>query len=250
MRDIVSQVQTLKKSGQPGRFAGIIYEEILSAAQALDIKHNTLLWVLLFGDLLLITIYVLHRIDFYFLHTLIPFLEYPRHSLTMEWGNSEVYQYCKELGSAALLSAIAVKRRQQGFFVWSLLFFYLFLDDSMQLHETLGAVVTDFWALHPLPGIEGDGLGQATISAVVGAIFISGLVAAYWRGSKSFRSYCVQMAIVISALAFCGIALDMIDIEKQSIWVKGIVTIFEDGGEMIVMSFALALVVAWYREKG
>ncbi len=228
-----------------GQLWSTIWREFERALLHLDPLHNRLLWLLLLGDGILIGLYILHRIDFYFVHSASLFLKDARLSIVTEWGFGEIFQYCKELACVVLLVGMGIRRRQWGAFVWALLFFYLFLDDSIYIHEKLGALVTNTHILPSIAGIAADGLGQALISAAVGIPFVFALVLAHFKGDDDFRSFSWQMGFMLAALAFCGVAIDMLNLHNQSLTVRGMTTIFEDGGEMIVLSIAVAVANGW-----
>jgi hypothetical protein len=60
-----------------------------------------------------------------------------------ERGYSEIFQYIKEYWIALLLGALAVRQRSVLYLGWSLLFFYLLLDDSLTIPGNISEIATE-----------------------------------------------------------------------------------------------------------
>jgi hypothetical protein len=67
-----------------------------------------------------------------------------------------------------LLGFLATKRRSALYFSWFLLFFYFLLDDSLQIHERLGRLISiqlEFSGFFNLRSVD---FGELLISGTMG----------------------------------------------------------------------------------
>ena len=129
-----------------------------------------------------------------------------------------------------------------GFSAWSFLFLYLLIDDAFQVHELFGEYVAASLAISPALGLRVEDFGELIVSASA-AVFLLGLIAAaYWRGSRAFRQASNHLFLLLLALAFFGVFVDMLHVAINMGWkINFVLGAVEDGGEMIIMT-----VIAWY----
>lgn len=109
----------------------------------LDVKKRSslLLYLFIATDIVFIIVHIIHKSN------QVPSLAYAYYSIEEDKGYAELFQYIKEYWIALLLSFLAVQKRSYLYLCWSLLFFYVLLDDSVQIHEKLGIVVSSQLAL-------------------------------------------------------------------------------------------------------
>lgn len=178
-------------------------------------------------------------------HAFTPYFADPSYSLSRDRGFAEIFQYVQEYWIVGLFLLLAV-RNGWGYGVWMLLFGYLLVDDSVRLHEQIGYALEGYFANLAFAGLRGRDFGELLVLGVVGGIFLLLIAFAYWRGSPMFRKVCRRLFLLLVALAFAGVALDMVHIvvgkstgERSALY--EVMTILEDGGEMVIMS-----VICWY----
>lgn len=160
----------------------------------------------------------------------------PAFSIEQDHGYAEIFQYLKEYWIVLLVCFIAVQTRSFLYLIWSLLFFYLLLDDFFLIHEKLGEFLGQELALSNWLNLRARDFGELAVSATVGLFFLICLAAAYRFGDRLFRQISKCLIVMLFALAAFGIVVDMIHIVFESSAIDPIFTIVEDGGEMIVMS--------------
>ena len=109
----------------------------------LDIKNRSslLLYLFLATDLIFIIVHIIYKSN------QVPSLAYAYYSIEEDKGYAELFQYIKEYWIALLLGFLAVQKRSFVYLGWSLLFFYILLDDSVQIHEKLGIIISSQLAL-------------------------------------------------------------------------------------------------------
>lgn len=160
-------------------------------------------------------------------------------------GYAEVYQFIKEYWIVLMLLFIAIKRSHVIYFAWSLLFGYLLIDDSVELHETLGRFLVNYFGFHPAFGLPAQVFGELTVCIFFGTLLFLFIGVAYFLSDSKAKEISKHLFILIVFLLFFGVVVDTIHSfisQKESIW--GEVTIWgviEDGGEMLIMS-----IIVWY----
>ncbi|MGH1490162.1 MAG: hypothetical protein ACRBK7_12340 [Acidimicrobiales bacterium] len=154
--------------------------------------------------------------------------------ISRDRGFPELFQYAKEAAIIVLLLTLGRRWPSAVYAAWALAFTYLLLDDSVEIHETLGEALAERIALGTTLGIEARDLGQVLVSGAVGAVLLVLITAATLRDHTQARRLTFALAPIVVALAFFGVVTDVID----AIDFFGIT---EDGGEMVTMSAAVAV---------
>jgi hypothetical protein len=162
----------------------------------------------------------------------------PKFSLGAERGYAEVYQYVKFFWIAVILSWFAVEKREGLYVVGALLFFYLLLDDSLEIHETVGASIVDVLDIQPALGLRGQDYGELAVSALAGTLFLLSGWVAYRHSGSLARRIGVCLLVGVFTLAIFGIGADMAHqfLGSRFSWTETPLVVLEDGGELIVAS--------------
>jgi hypothetical protein len=191
-----------------------------------------LLYLLLATDVIFILLHlILHQTDF---------LGNSSFSLEKDRGYPEFFQYLKEYWIAILFILLTIRMRSLFYLSWSLLFLYLLLDDSCQIHEKGGKYISELLEISPFLNLRAVDFGELIVSTLAGLTFFTLIAISYRFGDSSFRNLSKSLIVMIVALALTGIVVDMIHIAVPSSWEFLFGTI-EDGGEHIVMS-----VIVWF----
>jgi hypothetical protein len=183
-------------------------------------------------------------IAFHSLAVLTPSFNNPLMSLEQDHGYPEVYQYIKWLWIILLLIFASVKRRSMYFSAWVFVYIYLLLDDSLEIHERVGALFEGSLSLVPPLGLRLQDIGELAVTGTAGLILLFFISLAYWHGPQTFKKMSIDMLLMIFALAFFGVFVDMLHVitymADQISWkVSAVLAVIEDGGEMIVASLIL-----------
>ncbi|MEA5622619.1 hypothetical protein [Nostoc sp. UHCC 0251] len=163
-------------------------------------------------------------------------------SLGQDRGYSEIFQYLKEYWSALLLGFLALKNRSFLYLTWSVMFFYLLLDDAMQIHERLGNLISNEFSFVPMFYLRAIDFGELAVSAIVGLLFLIAITITYGLGDRFAREVSRYLTILLFALAFFGIIVDMIHLVFSTSLLEPLLNIVEDGGELMVMSLIICFV--------
>ncbi|HEY9612791.1 hypothetical protein [Allocoleopsis sp.] len=201
----------------------------------LDIKDSSsrLLYLFLATDLVFIILHLLY------LNT--DFVSNKYFSIQEDRGYAEIFQYIKEYWIFLLLGILAIKQRSLLYLGWSLLFFYVLLDDFFAIHENLGEIASERLRLLPVFNLRAVDFGEVIVSACVGLFFLFFLAIAYRFGSRISRETSKYLIIMLFALAALGIAVDLLHSMLRFSSMEPLLVLVEDGGEMLVMS-----VIAWF----
>jgi hypothetical protein len=196
-------------------------------------ERYKLLILLLLADIVFI---ILHIIYVY-----TPYLPSVGFSLTFSGSYSEFFQYTKEFWIMVLFLILAVQHRKVMYAVLSLLFLYLLFDDSFEFHENFGATVAEFFNFQPAFGLRAVDFGELAVSAIFGGLLFIALLIAYLLSDAVARRVARYTIILVIALVFFGVFLDMVEVLIESREISLVLRIIEEGGEMLVMS-----VITWF----
>jgi hypothetical protein len=196
----------------------------------LEKESTKFLFLLLIADLAFI---LLHGV--YMVH----FVSNPLFSIEKDLGYAEVYQYIKEFWIVVLLFITAIKRSHIIYFAWSLLFMYLLLDDSLQIHENFGRYLVNYFDFHAMFYLRAQDFGELSVSMLFGFLLFTFIGISYLFSDHIAKQISKHLFILVMSVAFFGVLVDMLHIAIP--WGKSIWGLIEDGGEMLIMS-----IIVWY----
>lgn len=200
----------------------------------LSVTGVSLLAWLLAGDFVVLALHLAFKTT--------TWLDSPLFNIEVEGGYGENYQHIKYAIIVTALLWLAIGQRCLQFVSWAIIYTYMLCDDRYQIHETVGKYLATQMDFGPHFMLRAQDLGELTVSVVAGFFLAVLLGWAYLRGSAEFRILSKNLLLFAAALAFCGVAVDMLHSMIRDIHIlKGIVAIIEDGGELIVVS-----TTAWY----
>ena len=170
----------------------------------------------------------------------------PAFSLETDRGFSEIFQYVKEYWIAIVLGILAVKTGLFLYGTWSLLFFYLLFDDAAEIHERLGYIITNQFAIPGMFNLRGQDFGELAVTGIVALFFLLLISVTYQFSDYSSQKISKKLILMMFALAFCGIILDLVHIAFNSQMLDPLFMLLEDGGELVVMSFITCYVLSLF----
>jgi hypothetical protein len=200
----------------------------------LGTRARKLLWILAVGFLLdlafiqLDRMYLQGRLD-------------ERFSLDNEAGYAETYQNSKELVLAVLAGAYLLRRKDRLYLCWFAILTYIFLDDTFQLHETLGEWISAHTAIPAAFGLRSVDFGELIVSGSAGLASCVSLLTSWRRSAADARRLSWILLFLLLSLAFFGVFLDMLHVLTRGA-TQYRLGITEDGGEMLVITVLLWVV--------
>lgn len=189
---------------------------------------------------------VLIGIDFVFmgLHAMksLGFITDPNLSVTQNWGYAESFQYLKALSLAGAFVWLGARYAKPLFYCWAAVFFYILIDDSLEIHEFLGYHLGEFITNNFEIGVGGTS-GEILVFGAFGLFIFVPLFFFYIRSKeRDMKIMSQDLFMLFVAMLFFGIGVDVLhDFAMTGTVMNGLLGLIEDGGEMLVMS-----VTVWY----
>ncbi len=196
------------------------------------------LFLLLFTDLAFISLHTIEFVNSSWSNSLF--------SLEKDQGFPEIFQYLKWFWIIILTVFICITRKSLHFITWGIFFVYLLVDDALGVHEKVGKLVSEKFITATPFGVRPQDLGELAISGIAGGILLLLISWAYLRGPEMFRKFTRDLLVLVVALVFFGVFMDLIHVitfySDSLHWkISVVLAVIEDGGEMIVASLIL-----WY----
>jgi hypothetical protein len=156
--------------------------------------------------------------------------------LGRDWGYAETFQYVKELGIVVVFFLFFLRHPHLLSLSWQVLFLYLLLDDSLQIHERVGGAI----ARHVHTRWE---YTDHVASAFFGALILSLLSLGYYSAPRGLRRVSWPLFGLFITLVLFGVVLDTTHqvLGRSAPILFWIGYVVEEAGEMVTIS-----VIAWY----
>ena len=170
-----------------------------------------------------------------------------------DYGFAEKFQYLKFIGIAIISFILAVKSRSSNFLFFMFIPIYLYLDDSRLLHERFGTkIVSFFYKGSPLDTLIKDFRYQ-DIGEIVYILFISIILLIIflicYKLSDLFERYFLKNILkLLIIFGFFALFIDSIHQLSRG-YLYNLLTVIEDGGEMISISLIIANFFKYLNEK-
>jgi len=161
--------------------------------------------------------------------------------LDMDFGYAEIFQYIKFIGISIMLLLTLIKRKKIIYIVWCFFFLVLFLDDAFSFHESLGFKFARNLNLHPTWGLQAQDIGELAVSAILGFLFLFPIIYSQFFTDKNSQFINMNYILLFAVLIFFGVGIDMLHSLLEGFPAVGLITIVEDGGEMLAVSL-----IFWY----
>ncbi|MEQ1523945.1 MAG: hypothetical protein ABL936_22005 [Aestuariivirga sp.] len=193
---------------------------------------------------LILILLVVTDLIFIALHTLRWWFNAPNLALSIEieGGYGEVFQYTKYLWAAILTGWFAAKNRAWRFASWSIVFLYFLADDSLAIHESLGALVAARVNFELPLGLEPVDFGDLTTLVSAAAALAILVFAAQLGAGRNVKRAFMEFAALAVILGFFSVAVDLLHgLLKADPLLDFMLGTLEDGGEMIAASL-----LVWY----
>lgn len=170
--------------------------------------------------------------------------------LGTDQGYSEIFGYFKALAVATLLLLLLLYARRIGqpiFLAWSIAFYIIVADDALLLHERLGGLFADTWQLLPRYGLRAQDMGGLVTWSLIWTPMVVVLFVAHRRSDKLAQQRSLLLALILGVLAFFAVIVVMFHVvaAESSAIAGALLTIIEDGGELVTLTGALLVVIQW-----
>ncbi|QCZ92055.1 hypothetical protein [Salinimonas iocasae] len=196
-------------------------------------------WRLGFPVTVIIVLMALSDVGFMVIHLAfkLDLVSHPHFSMTRDRGYAEVFQYLKIFWIICLLAILFMRYKAAVLLAWIFIFGYMLLDDSLQIHETVGRYLVANFDIQPALRLRAQDFGELLVTAIAGAFLFSFLAVAYLNAANYAKQVTHRLIALVAAIAFFGIVIDMVHIMIP--WGYTFFAMVEDGGEMLIMSLTL-----------
>lgn len=196
-------------------------------------------WRFSFPITVVIALMALSDVGFMLVHLAfkLDFVSHPHFSMTRDRGYAEVFQYLKIFWIICLLALLFTRYKASVMLAWIFIFGYMLLDDSLQIHETVGRYLVANLDIQPAFRLRAQDFGELLVTAIAGTFLFSFLAVTYFKARPYARQVTHRLLALVAAIAFFGIVIDMIHMMVP--WGNTFFAMLEDGGEMLIMSLTL-----------
>ncbi len=192
--------------------------------------RGRVLRVLLAFDFLFIFLHIISGYFRYKKNIYFNDIELASFSLSKDGGYSEIFQYFKELSISGMLFCIYLKKQINLFGVLALFFLYIFLDDSLRIHESFGRLFSQNFGNIPWAQIDLKYIGELLTFIFVGILFS---VLIFLNKKDELSGFFVKfnvLAKLIGLLIFFGVGIDLIhSLVLSGYFLNAVFVILEDG---------------------
>ncbi len=192
--------------------------------------------------LLLITDSAFWVIHFLLVYT--PFISNWMFGLGTDRGYAEFFQYIKFFWISILLFYLGLVEGRL-YFIWSLFFGVLLMDDSLSIHEKVGELLAERFNWSGWMFLRAVDFGEIAYALFMAGILLGVMLLALKQGSIEFRRFSQRTFGLLLILAFFAVVVDMIHVIAGNLpppfgdRISNLLLMVEDGGEMMVVSFIL-----------
>lgn len=162
----------------------------------------------------------------------------------------ESFNYLKWAILVCALGWMSLRDRWLIALLWALVFLIVLLDDSLQIHESFGLMITDHLSLVDEGGaLDPADVGELLYAAIMGGLVATILAAAVLRADATSRRLTQVLTLVLVAFGFFSVVVDAvhrvaINAYPQLGFMQDLFAMIEESGEMFVASTAAALILA------
>jgi hypothetical protein len=190
----------------------------------------SLLYLFILGDMAFILVHALHVWS--------PWFAAYSFSIDADGGLAEMYQYLKLFWLAACFGVVFLQTRRWAFVGWALFFGFLMFDDMLQFHERAGEVLGPKLGIPPAYGMRTEDYGEIACALVLGVCAVGLVITTFRRGGRMARKVSADLLCLLGALALFAVFFDTLHTitHFRVPALAPVLTLIEDGGEMIVVS--------------
>lgn len=168
------------------------------------------------------------------------------HSIAEWWG------YTMVAVAISLLLTAYNRVRIALYLAFAVTIFVVLLDDSLELHEHVGTLVSQ--ASQRFGGNLDQDRGELVAWGLIGASLVPWIVFGAWKTPQAKWHLGYGLALLVAALGFFAVGVDFLqhpfcDAAAGLPYCRQAMDLFEDGGEMMVQTLILAHAAAIFRRS-
>lgn len=156
-------------------------------------------------------------------------------------GYAEIFQYLQFLTVSIVTLILYNKRRKYIYVIWSLFFITLLADDAFRIHEVVGELFAETFNVNAAFGLRAVDFGELAVAGALGLFFAVPILLSLFKGGNREKFITMHFILLVSVLLFFGIVVDMLHSFLNHLPGSGVLSLVEDGGEMLAGSL-----LVWY----
>ncbi|QJQ32708.1 hypothetical protein GV829_09840 [Sphingomonas lacunae] len=158
----------------------------------------------------------------------------------------EFLEYSLTTASAVIMLLLWLRTRTMLFLTSALLFLWMTLDNSVEIHERLGFVI-GAW-VPPVAGlpVAPHHLAETMVFGAVGLVWLAGMAVSLRRSDATAAIYGLIIILCIAGAALFGVVVDLLTSwGDHGLALLNILSFVEDEGEfaMTILAFAISVAI-------
>lgn len=200
-------------------------------------------------DLFFIAVFSIHTIYVPLYNENTPILG-NRWDIERDRSYAEIFGYLKILAILAMLISIPGVWKRPIYLAFSAIFTFVLLDDSLEVHETLGFLIAETLDLPPVGGLRPIDPGELLIWTLAGIPLLGAAVAAILRSPREDRRNGLLLMAALAALALFAVVADMAHVVLRRAFrgADDLFAVIEEGGEQVTLSLMCGLAILIRRD--
>jgi len=172
-------------------------------------------------------------------------------SIVNDHGLPETFNQLKALLAAAVLWTTWTRTRQPVYLCWALIFAVAFLDDALRIHEQAGAALAGL-LLTGIAAEHAEFIGQLLVAGIYALLFGAPLLLAHASAEPRHARTSSLILFVFAIVVFFAVVVDAVhgvllavrpELTASTVF-QALFNVLEEGGELLSLSLALAVVIA------
>lgn len=166
-------------------------------------------------------------------------------SLNEEWGYGEIYAHLLCLIFVAVMIRHYARTRQRIYVALAAIFALILIDDSLQIHERIGRFLMSMTALASIPQPAID-IGQIAAFGILGVLVLAILCYGFRHSGGESARVGALLIFILCGLGFFAVMVDPLHdaLEHRFAGAHLLLTVAEDGGEILMLIVACAVAFA------
>jgi len=162
----------------------------------------------------------------------------------------ELFLYLQELLIVVLCALFFIRSKQKIYFVFTLIFLFILVDDSFGVHERIGTSLARTLDLRSISEKIGtyssQHIGEFLFLSIVGGLLALLFMIVYRKTDNVSRYVALGLFKLLFLFAFFAVVVDLLHGMIAMRYVHGLIGLIESGGEMIVISLILVTIFKYY----
>lgn len=179
-----------------------------------------------------------------------PILADPKLALTFSGGYGEVFIFAQLFVLTGILARIGIWTKQPIFLLWAVIYFYVLLDDSFNIHGYLGGLLAPSLPTSGMVGLSQQHAGELLSWLAIGCAALAGLKQANSHSGTEYKEISRPLYWTFGLLVFFAVGVDTLQQISVGVspLINSLVAMIEEGGEMIAVTLTIGAAIVLSRK--